>query len=52
MVFLILDRHVFFYVLDSNPLGSATFDPLLIRWSSQESVLDWTPTANKHGRGI
>ena len=37
------DRHVLCF--GSNPLGSATFDPLLIRWSSQESVLDWTPTA-------
>jgi hypothetical protein len=38
-----VDRHVLCF--GSNPLGSATFDPLLIRWSSQESVLDWTPTA-------
>ena len=38
-----VDRHVLCF--GSNPLGNATFDPLLIRWSSQESVLDWTPTA-------
>ena len=38
-----VDRHVLCF--GSNPLGSATFDPLLIRWSSQESVTDWTPTA-------
>jgi len=37
-----VDRHVLCF--GSNPLGSNTFDPLLIRWSSQESVLDWTPT--------
>ena len=38
-----VDRHVLCF--GSNPLGSSTFDPLLIRWSSQESVTDWTPTA-------
>ena len=38
-----VDRHVLCF--GSNALGSATFDPLLIRWSSQESVTDWTPTA-------
>jgi hypothetical protein len=37
------DRHVLCF--GCNPVGSATFDPLLIRWSSQESVTDWTPTA-------
>ena len=29
------DRHVLCF--GANPVGSATFDPLLIRWSSQES---------------
>jgi hypothetical protein len=38
-----VDRHVLCF--GSNALGSSTFDPLLIRWSSQESVTDWTPTA-------
>jgi len=38
-----VDRHVLCF--GANPVGSNTFDPLLIRWSSQESVTDWTPTA-------
>ena len=38
-----VDRHVLCF--GANPVGSSTFDPLLIRWSSQESVTDWTPTA-------
>lgn len=25
--------------------GTATFDPMLIRWSAQENYQDWTPTA-------
>ena len=37
------DRHVLAF--GANPVGSADQDPLLIRWSDQESVVDWTPTA-------
>ena len=37
------DRHVICF--GANPVGSADQDPLLIRWSSQESVTDWEPTA-------
>ena len=37
------DRHVICF--GANVIGSADQDPLLIRWSSQESVTDWTPTA-------
>lgn len=28
-----------------NQLGSGTLDPLLVRWSDQESVTNWTPSA-------
>ena len=38
-----VDRHVIAF--GSNPLGSAVQDPMLIRFSSQESATDWTPTA-------
>jgi hypothetical protein len=38
-----VDRHVLAF--GCNPVGSADQDPLLIRWSSQESATDWTPTA-------
>ena len=38
-----VDRHVLCF--GTNAVGSTTLDPLLIRWSSQESVTDWTPTA-------
>jgi len=37
------DRHVICF--GANPLGETQQDPLLIRWSSQESLTDWTPTA-------
>jgi hypothetical protein len=38
-----LDRHVIAF--GTNPLGSGTIDPLLVRWSDQEDALDWVPTA-------
>lgn len=38
-----VDRHCIAF--GTNPLGSGVLDPLLIRFSSQESVVDWTPTA-------
>ena len=36
-------RHVLAF--GCNALGSSTQDKLLIRWSDQESAIDWTPTA-------
>jgi|TARA_R100000084_G_scaffold27906_1_gene10118 hypothetical protein len=38
-----VDRHVI--IFGCNPIGSAVLDPLLIRFGSQESVTDFTPTA-------
>jgi hypothetical protein len=35
------DRHVI--ALATNEIGSADQDPMLIRWSDQESLLDWKP---------
>ena len=37
------DRHVIAFA--TNTLGTTVQDPLLIRFSSQESLVDWTPTA-------
>jgi hypothetical protein len=33
----------FVFAFGCNELGSAIQDPLLIRWSDQESAVDWTP---------
>ena len=44
------DRHVLCF--GANTIGTSTFDPLLIRWSSQESVTDWTPTATNTAGSI
>ena len=36
------DRHVIAF--GANPLGSSVQDPLLIRFSDQQNVAEWTPT--------
>jgi len=38
-----VDRHVIAF--GTNPIGSAIQDPLLIRFSDQESLTDWNPKA-------
>ena len=35
------DRHL--QVFGANPQGSSAADPLLIRWSNQEDLLEWEP---------
>jgi len=44
------DQHVIAF--GSNTLGSAVQDPLLVRWSDQESAADWTPTATNTAGGV
>lgn len=34
-----------------NPLGETALDPMLIRWSDQESVVDWTPSSTNQAGG-
>ncbi len=42
-VLIISDSSRFVIAFGTNPLGSAVLDPMLIRWSDQESVTEWTP---------
>ena len=35
-----------------NPLGETQLDPMLIRWSDQESVVNWTPAATNQAGGV
>ena len=39
------DTYRFVICFGTNDVGSTTQDPMLIRWSDQESVTDWSPTA-------
>ena len=48
----ISDVSRFIFALGTNDYGSATLDPMLIRWSDQESVTDWTPTATNQAGSL
>jgi hypothetical protein len=42
----------FTFAFGCNDLGSTTQDPMLIRWSDQESVTNWTPSATNQAGSI
>ena len=54
------DTSRFVLAFGCNPQGSAILDPMLIRWSDQESVTQWSPASTNqagflrlsHGSGI
>lgn len=41
---LLVTESRFALAFGTNPIGSTVLDPLLIRWSDQELIQDWTPT--------
>jgi len=42
---LVSDVSRFVFCFGANTLGSAIQDPMLIRWSDQEDITNWTPSA-------
>ena len=42
----------FVFAFGCNELGSAVQDPMLIRWSDQESAVNWTPDPTNQAGGI
>jgi hypothetical protein len=42
---LVSDRTRFVIVFGTNEIGSSVLDPMLVRWSTQENAVDWTPSA-------
>jgi hypothetical protein len=42
----------FVFAFGCNELGSAAQNPMLIRWSDQESAADWTPSPTGQAGGI
>jgi hypothetical protein len=49
---LVSDTSRFVICFGTNDIGSATLDPLLIRWSDQEDITDWTPAITNQAGGI
>jgi hypothetical protein len=42
----------FVFAMGTNDLGSTIQDPMLIRWSDQESVVEWTPSATNQAGSV
>jgi len=48
----ISDINRFVFCFGCNDIGSATIDPMLIRWSDQESAVNWTPSATNQAGSL
>jgi hypothetical protein len=48
----ISDINRFVFALGCNEIGSSVIDPMLIRWSDQESAVDWTPAATNQAGSL
>ena len=49
---LVSDVSRFVFCFGCNDIGSSTLDPMLIRWSDQESVVEWSPSATNQAGSI
>ena len=49
---MVSDTARFLLTFGVNDYGSATQDPMLIRWSSQEDLFNWTPDATNQAGSI
>lgn len=49
---LVSDTSRFVFCFGANELGGSTQDPLLVRWSDQEDVTNWTPSATNQSGSI
>jgi hypothetical protein len=50
--FIVSDSSRFVFAFGCNDYGSGTQSPMLIRWSDQESVVDWTPAATNQAGSL
>ncbi len=51
-VFLVSDASRFVLAFGCNDYGSSTQDTMLIRWSDQESAVNWTPAATSQAGSL
>ena len=49
---LVSDTSRFLILFGTTDYGSAVLDPMLIRWSSQESVVDWVPAVTNQAGSL
>jgi hypothetical protein len=50
--FIISDASRFVILFGTNDFGSSEFDPMLIRWSDQESYLEWAPAVTNQAGSV
>jgi hypothetical protein len=48
---IVSDVSRFVIAFGVNPIGDTEIDPMFIRWSDQESVVNWTPAATNQAGG-
>jgi len=46
------DASRFVFAMGTNEFGSVELDPMLIRWSDQESAVNWTPSATNQAGSL
>jgi hypothetical protein len=51
-IVFVSDTSRFVFAFGCNDYGSTTQDPMLVRWSDQESVTQWTPAATNQAGSI
>jgi hypothetical protein len=49
---LVSDSSRFTFCFGANPYGSTTYDPMTVRWSNQESVVEWAPAVTNQAGEI
>ena len=49
---LVSDVSRFVFAFGCNDVGGTDLDPMLIRWSDQEDITNWTPAATNQAGGI
>ena len=50
--FIVSDSSRFVLVFGTNDYGSTVLDPMLIRWSDQESTVEWSPAATNQAGSL
>ena len=50
--FIISDASRFVLVFGTNDFGSTVLDPMLVRWSDQESTVEWYPAATNQAGSL
>ena len=50
--FIISDASRFVILFGTNDYGSTTFDPMVIRWSDQESYTEWAPAVTNQAGSV